>query len=69
MSVQIQPIAELTQRATEVLVREVGVVDTIRFLNQFRAGSGNYTQEREQLLKGLSVSDIVNEISKFRAGS
>ncbi len=67
MTVQIQPMADLTQRVTEVLVREVGVVDTIRFLNQFRAGSGNYTEERGQLLKGMSVKDIVNEIKSQRS--
>ncbi len=69
MSALIQPLVELNQRATEVLVREVGIVDTIRFLNQFRAGSGNYTTEREQLFKGMSVMDIVNEIKSQRRPS
>ncbi len=69
MSVHIQPIAELTHRATDTLIQELGVVDTIRFLNQFRAGSGNYTVEREQLFEGMSVKDIVAEIKARRAGS
>ena len=38
MSVRIQPIAALTHRATHALIQELGVVDAIRFLNQFRAG-------------------------------
>ena len=58
MSAQLQPIAQVTQRATDVLIKELGVVDTIRFLNQFRAGSGNYTAERTELFQGLSVKDI-----------
>jgi hypothetical protein len=66
MSAQIQPIAELTYRATNALIKEFGVVDTIRFLNQFRAGSGNYTMEREQLFQGMSVKDIVKEIKAQR---
>ena len=66
MSAQIQPISELTQRATNVLIKEFGVVDTIRFLNQFRAGSGNYTIERQQLFQGMSVKDIVHEIKARR---
>ncbi len=66
MSAQIQPIAELTHRATNALIKEFGVVDTIRFLNQFRAGSGNYTMEREQLFQGMSVKDIVKEIKAQR---
>ena len=66
MSAQIQPISELTHRATNTLIKEFGVVDTIRFLNQFRAGSGNYTMEREQLFQGMSVKDIVKEIKAQR---
>ena len=69
MSVHIQPISELTHRATDALIQELGVVDTIRFLNQFRAGSGNYTVEREQLFEGMSVKDIVAEIKARRTGS
>jgi len=54
----LQPISEVTQRATNALIKEIGVVDTIRFLNQFRAGAGNYTIERYQLFKGMSVREI-----------
>ena len=66
MSTQIEPISELTHRAINALIREFGVVDTIRFLNQFRTGSGNYTAEREQLFQGMSVKDIVNDIKVQR---
>lgn len=66
MSAHIQPIAMLTHRATHALIQELGVVDAIRFLNQFRAGSGNYTMEREQLFEGLSVKDIIARIKAQR---
>lgn len=66
MTAQLQPIFEISQRATNVLIKEIGVVDTIRFLNQFRAGSGNYTVERDLLFKGMSVKDIVKDIKALR---
>ena len=66
MNAQIQPIMELNRRATDALVREVGVVNTLRFLNQFRAGSGDYTAERDQLFNGLSAKDIIREIRAQR---
>lgn len=66
MSVHIQPLAEITSRARNVLIQELGVVDTLRFLNQFRAGSGDYTTEREQLFKGESVRSIVAGIKAQR---
>lgn len=68
MSVPIQPISQLTNRAKNALVQELGVIDTIRFLNQFRAGNGDYTTEREQLFKGESVKSIVAGIKAQRGG-
>jgi hypothetical protein len=62
MSAHLQPISEISQKATNALVQELGVVDTIRFLNQFRAGSGNYTRERAELFSGMSVQSILTEI-------
>ncbi|NEX18446.1 MAG: hypothetical protein C1943_18045 [Halochromatium sp.] len=66
MTKQVQPIAEVKYRGTHALIKEIGVVDAIRFLNQFRAGSGNYTIDRDLLLEGLSVKDIVSEIKAKR---
>jgi hypothetical protein len=66
MSFHIQPLAEITSRARNALIQELGVVNTLRFLNQFRAGSGDYTTEREQLFKGESVKSIVASIKAQR---
>ncbi|MFM8332777.1 MAG: hypothetical protein ACKN9T_13915 [Candidatus Methylumidiphilus sp.] len=66
MNAQIQPIAELNRRATDALVREVGIVNTLRFLNQFRVGGGDYTAERDQLFSGMSAKDIIREIKAQR---
>lgn len=40
----------------------MGVVDALRFLSQFRTGSGDYTKERGQWLDDLSLEQIVSEI-------
>jgi hypothetical protein len=41
-------------------------VNTIRFLNQYTSGFGNYTQERDALFEGMSLDDILAEIKKSR---
>jgi hypothetical protein len=69
MSVHIRPFSELTHLGTQALIRELGVVDALRFLSQFRTGSGNYTAEREQLFEGMSVHDIVAEIKTRRTAN
>lgn len=66
MSISIQPMSQLGSRARHALVQELGVVDAMRFLNQFRAGSGNYTAEREQLFKDESVKSIAANIKARR---
>jgi hypothetical protein len=66
MTARIQPISETDRRAKDAPIREVGVVDTIRFLNRFRAGSGDYTVERESLFKGMTAKEIIAEIKSRR---
>jgi hypothetical protein len=66
MSAGIRPLAEVTQQAREILIREIGVVDTLRFLSQFRAGHGDYTKERGQWLDDLSLDEIVTEMKASR---
>ncbi len=66
MTVHIEPIARLTDRARHALIQELGVIDAMRFLHQFRAGGGNYTAEREHLFKGQSVKNIVAGIKARR---
>ena len=66
MSTHIPSLSELNQYVTDALIREVGVVDTIRFLNQFRTGHGDYTAEREGLFQGMAVKDIANGMKARR---
>jgi len=66
MSAVIRPIAEIDRRAREVLTRELGVVDTLRFLAQFWSGSGDYTAERGRWLDDLSLGEIVSAIKGKR---
>ena len=66
MSIELRPLSELNQHATAILVREIGLVDTLRFLSQFSAGSGDYTKERGQWLDELSLKQITSEIKARR---
>ena len=57
-----KPLVEITSEAIRLLSREMGIVDTVRFLNQFTTGYGNYVEEREQLFGHLTLDEIVAEI-------
>jgi hypothetical protein len=66
MIAEPRPLAEITQEAIKVLLREIGIVNTLRFLNQYTAGYGNYTKEREQLFGRLTLDEIIAEMKKDR---
>lgn len=62
MTVPARPLAEVTQHAIRVLSRELGVADTLRFLNQFATGSGKYTEDRDDLFRNVSLDEILSSI-------
>ena len=62
MSSQAKSLSEITQQAIELLSKEIGIVNTVRFFNQFSTGYGNYTEEREQIFKGLTLEDIFKQM-------
>ena len=62
MNTQTRPVSEISRRATHILFKEMGVVDTIRFLNQFSVGQGDYTKERGNWLGEISMDDAITQI-------
>ena len=69
MIVKNKPLAEVSRRAVEVLCRELGAVDTVRFLNQFTTGHGDYITERDTLFAGETLDQIIADIKKARPGA
>jgi hypothetical protein len=64
MNVQAKPLSEITRYAIDLLSKEMGIVDTVRFLNQFTTGYGDYTEEREALFKDLTLDEILAATKK-----
>jgi hypothetical protein len=66
MITDTRPLNEINLQAINLLYKELGVVDAVRFLKQFSQGYGNYTQEREALFANQTLDEIVSEIEKRR---
>ena len=66
MTLVTRPLAEITQQAIEILCREMGIVNTIRFVNQFIVGYGNYTEERKALFGDMRLDEITSEIRRSK---
>lgn len=69
MNVETKPLAEITQEALALLCKNIGIANTIRFVNQFTKGYGDYTKERRELFADMTLEEIVNEIEQRRSGS
>ena len=53
---------EVQRKGYQILAKELGVVDFIRFIQEFEKGSGNYTENRHEWQDRYSVEDILREI-------
>lgn len=68
MMAEPQPLAEITQEALRLLYRELGLVNTIRFLNQFTTGFGNYTEERRSWLENQTPDEVLADLRAYQTG-
>lgn len=44
--------------------KELGAVGAAYFIRQFSPGNGDYTAERDELLDGITIKDIIEKIDK-----
>ncbi|MBT8367531.1 MAG: hypothetical protein KJP23_22800 [Deltaproteobacteria bacterium] len=66
MNTETKPLSEISRRATHILVKEMGVVEIIRFLNQFSISQGDYTKERERWRGDINLNDAISQIKAVR---
>ncbi|MFZ4677918.1 MAG: hypothetical protein ACOYM4_19875 [Nodosilinea sp.] len=57
---------ELRERGYQALINQLGQIDTIRFLQQMGWGSGDYTQERQELLDAVTREEFFQDLRKIR---
>ncbi len=62
MKTETRPIHEINRQATHILFKEMGVVETIRFLNQFSVGQGDYTKDRRKWLDKITMEDAIAQM-------
>jgi hypothetical protein len=65
MSGVLMEPAELRVRGFEVLVRELGWVNAVRFIQQYEPSGSNYTAERDSLLPTWDPAELVRRLKSF----
>ena len=66
---EIRTLSEIRSIGFEVLLRELGPAGTIRFIQQYETGRGDYTRDRRKWLPKKSVREIGRQIVKARQKS
>jgi hypothetical protein len=62
----IKTLNQVREEGMSTLVRSLGQVDAVRFLQQFDVGKGDYTAERVQILGDPSVDEVALKIGQLR---
>ena len=57
---------DIREAGIHVLMETLGPANTIRFLQQFDPGHGDYTAERQKLLGNPTMAELVQEIKAFK---
>ena len=68
MTAATKPLAQITREAIRLLCKEMGVVNALRFVNQFTTGYGDYTKERRPLFADMTLEDIASHIRRKKTG-
>jgi hypothetical protein len=59
----------IREEGFRVLAHNLGTAGAVNFLRQFEGGNGNYTDERETLLEGITIDDIAARIKERKSGA
>ena len=62
----INNISVIREKGFKALTKELGASGMAIFIRQFENGIGDYTKEREETLKDVSIDDIVASMKKRR---
>ncbi len=68
MSVQLTSMPDLNRKAFDLLAKELGLADTVRFFGQLGFGTGDYVEERRALFAGLTLEEYRNAETKASKG-
>jgi uncharacterized protein YciU (UPF0263 family) len=66
MSAKRRSLSEVRLAGLEILARELGPADYLRFLQQFEAGRGDYTAERQSWIDEVESDTLLNWLRERR---
>jgi hypothetical protein len=65
MTLDVRNPAHVRKAGITALQKELGTVGATYFLRQFSTGQGDYTAERDTLLQGLTLDEIIKNVREI----
>ena len=59
-------LAEIKAKGWNALVKELGHAGATKFILLYETGEGDYTKERIELFKGITIEEILKDIEKLK---
>lgn len=66
MNAQSMSLEQIRIAGMEALMRELGIVGMVRFMQQFETGYGDYSKDRHQWLDNQDMETILKRIREKR---
>lgn len=61
----MKPQHEIIKQGYDILIQSLGVTDTIRFIQYFSPGQGDYTKERHQWLGQTPLEQVLTQMKQI----
>ena len=58
MAVTVKELEQIRQEGLKALKEKLGPVGMIKFIQMYSDGKGDYTKERKQILKDITIDDF-----------
>lgn len=58
MAVTVRELEKIRRDGLKALKEKLGVEGTIKFIQMYSDGKGDYTEEREEILKEVTIEDF-----------
>ena len=64
MAVTVRELEKIRREGLKALKEKLGVAGMIKFIQMYSDGKGDYTKEREELLKDTTIEDFEKFLQK-----
>ena len=65
MAITRQELNVIQKRGLDILTKELSPVGMAHFIQQYDTGYGDYTKERQEIFKDVSLDEIMSDIKQI----